>query len=354
LVGGGGYMRELLSVALCGLVLGACSVVLDTEKKQCSSDSQCADPYTCETKSGLCVRPKCTGDGDCRNGICEKTLCEQKQCTMSGDCEDGQACDPTGRCVDAECKNNDECGPLATAKCQGGMCVDELWGCRDENDERPEPTMPKATYVLKVYEFPGGAPVDDLMVKVCASVDAMCANPLADPTVAIDAEGVVTIGNLPQNTFIHLLLSGPTVYTTHFYSQRPVRDVGGEVIDLGLVQQGLLDLASVPSGKPVDTENNGTLLARVFNCKGEGGEGVSFAVSEVGPATEVFYSENDYQPNPDLQATSASGVFAVANMKPGSSIRVTGTVDGQDVTAQTVTAYPQVVTVVNFYPRNYR
>jgi hypothetical protein len=347
-------MRQIFALALVALGAGACSLTLDTEKKQCSKDEQCVAPYTCDKGAGICVRPKCTGDADCRDGICEKTFCEQKQCTMAGDCADDQACDPTGRCVAAECKNDDECGPLDTAKCVGGMCVDEIWGCRDENDERPEPTMPKASYVLKVYEFPGGAPVQDLDVKVCASVDASCANPLTGPTVAIDGEGVVTIENLPQNTFMHLLLSGPNVYTTHFYSQRPVRDVGGEVIDLGLVQDGLLDLASAPSGVPVDTENNGTLLARVFNCKGEGGEGVTFTVSEVGVGTEVFYSESDYQPNPNLQATSASGVFAVANMKPGFSIRVSGAMDGEDITAQTVTAYPQVVTVVNFYPRNYR
>jgi hypothetical protein len=347
-------MRQIFALALIALGAAGCSLTLDTDKKQCSKDEQCADPYTCDTKAGVCVRPKCSGDSDCRSGICEKQLCERKQCTMAGDCADDQACDATGRCIEAECKNNDECGPLDTAEFLAGMCVDEIWGCRDEADERPAPTMPKAKYILRVYEFPGDTPVADLRVDVCASVDAACANPLKGPTVAIDAEGVVTITNLPQNTFIHLKLQGPDVYTTHFYSQRPVRDVGGEVVDLGLVQQGLLDLASAPSGVPVDTVNNGTLLARVFNCKGEGGEDVTFSVSEVQAGTEVFYSESDYQPNEDLQATSASGVFAVANMKPGSSIRVTGTVGGQDVTAQTVTAYPEVVTVVNFYPRNYR
>jgi hypothetical protein len=346
-------MRRIFALFLLVAGLAACSLTLDTDKKQCTKNEDCAEPYACNTGSGLCMQPKCAVDSDCTNGICERSLCSPKQCNQAVDCDDGERCDPAGRCAEAECSSNDQCGPLSTELCVGGSCVDELWGCRDQGDERPAPTMDKATYVLKVYKFPGGDPIDGLEVQVCASVDAACVSPLAGPTVDIAADGTVTIGNLPQNHYIHLLLTGPGIYSTHYYSQRPVRDVGGEVVDLGIVASGLLAAVATPTGVPVDTENNGTLLARVFNCKGEGGEGVTFQVSEVQQGTEVFYSESDFQPNANLQATSSGGVFAVANMKPGMAIRVSGEVEGQDVTAQTVTALPDFVTVVNFYPRNY-
>lgn len=346
-------MTRIFALILLAAGVTACSLTLDTDKKQCTKNEDCTNPYTCSTGAGLCVQPRCAVDSECNNGICERSLCEPKQCNQAVDCEDGERCDPSGRCAAAECSGNDECGPLSTELCVGGSCVDELWGCRDQGDERPAPTMERATYVLKVYKFPGGDTIEGLDVKVCASVDAECLSPLAGPVVDIAADGTVTITNLPQNHFIHLLLTGTGVYKTHYYSQRPVRDIGGEVVDLGIVASGLLSAVATPTGVPVDPVNNGTLLARVFNCKGEGGEGVTFTVSEPGPTTEVFYSESDFQPNPDLQATSSGGVFAVANMKPGMAIRVTGTVEGQNVTAQTVTAYPDFVTVVNFYPRNY-
>ena len=77
------------------LSVAGCSLSLDLDPKQCSQDSQCVRPYTCNVKTGLCVQPPCDDDNDCQGGICERQLCTPPQCREESDCDDGLSCDAT-------------------------------------------------------------------------------------------------------------------------------------------------------------------------------------------------------------------------------------------------------------------
>lgn len=150
----------LVAAASVGLV--ACG---ETEKKECTSNSDCSDDEVCSTETGkcevacttrgeecddeagevcsdICQKPTsfcfiaCHADGDCPAGDhCDLTFCgnqgglcvPDKNCTTDADCSaTGQVCEPvpgtsTTSCVD-KCTSNSDCG-LAACDTATGHCV---------------------------------------------------------------------------------------------------------------------------------------------------------------------------------------------------------------------------------------
>jgi hypothetical protein len=102
----------------------------------------------CE-KQGSDLGPKCTTDSDCPApyGHCDRTLqftyiyqCEcATGCIQDSDCGAGQICecgDPVGRCIEAECRSDADCGGKACELLRAGMCgLAEQYRCATAQDE---------------------------------------------------------------------------------------------------------------------------------------------------------------------------------------------------------------------------
>ena len=111
-----------LLLAMLALSAG-CSLLVDTEKDQCSVDEDCTElfgptaPYVCSHK--VCERPACESDEQCkeRGGAFATAICSESErlgapaeCTDNAQCGVGQTCDTaTNRCAKREWPRSEGC-----------------------------------------------------------------------------------------------------------------------------------------------------------------------------------------------------------------------------------------------------
>ncbi|MFO0761195.1 MAG: ABC transporter substrate-binding protein [Byssovorax sp.] len=104
-----------LSTLGIGLAATSCSLIVDTNSAQCTTDADCdavdaLKGRTCDTQKGLCVAPtapKCTKDADCTSATSD------------------QICNKDGACVDVECSKNQTCANKngAYSICRKNACI---------------------------------------------------------------------------------------------------------------------------------------------------------------------------------------------------------------------------------------
>ncbi len=404
------FIAAVLGVAA-ATCLASCSLALDTQKVQCSRSSDCASLIggraTQQCVKSFCQPVTCATTTECqaREGDAFKTsycddldlICKPAECAKSEDCSDGQVCEiGAKRCLAAnraacvmdpdcdkyeglatyicesrfcdvpECRKDSDCGGMGTPVCLEGRCGDPVFGCVGERDIRPEATMPKATFKIKVLNVLDMTPVKNLSVRACApaQLDTECVIPLAGTEPSYDeATGELTVSGLVQDAAFRLVIEPkdmtPPLEELPFlpidlYSQRLPRDITEETNGPVFVVPFAI-VASLESAFPTIKVNleNGTLIMRVFDC-GEpplNAKGVSFAVTEPRADTEVFYLEGLIV-NPDAPSTSASGSGGVVNAKPG-NITVTATRGSTLISSFDVRLRPKRLTYVNLHPRDY-
>ncbi len=121
------------------LTLSGCTLLTQTERRQCSDDAGCArrglDGFKCSDQ-GVCVRIDCAADTDCAAAgeafahlICEPEGCVVPACMEDEHCDSGPDRELTcsgGRCVPATCQQDSDCadfgGALGAYICQGTRC----------------------------------------------------------------------------------------------------------------------------------------------------------------------------------------------------------------------------------------
>lgn len=390
------------------LSLYGCTLAIDTELQQCTEDSDCAalsgGNATQRCVKNFCEHVECETTTDCRDQAtsdkdpfahahCSAGLCEPAQCSATGGCEgntvcevelgvcvaeDDASCDPNsanqgdddckrfagfddricleGTCQKAQCTTDKQCqvsSDTMTDECDKGRCADLTWGCIGNNVERDVPMSGTATLEMRVISLINGDAVKDLSVKVCSvQLDPNCLTPVAGADWSYDEESsLLTVTGLKQKSLVRLLLTAPNMADAEWYSQRAVIGVNREAGPTILVPPNAGELlgGSFMPPIPVDMETKATLLARIYNCKGEAAVGVSLDVPKVAE-TQIFYTDEFNQILVDRLETVSTGTAGAVNLS-AQATRVKVFRDEQLVTEFDLTALrPKVITYLQLYP----
>ncbi len=305
-------------------LLAGCSVLIESDKKQCTKDSQCDLPYVCGD-NGLCeVKTGCTVENVkdyCReDSVCIDGECTVAACTTSDGCDDDKLCDITlGTCVrtsaascsetkdcaryegaeacikteksctgpqckklcgDAQCKTAAQCTDESpTAVCNAGACEDPTWGCLGVKDPRKTATSSKeASFKVKVlYGFAQAGEtetgVKDLKVRVCQFGDALCANPVTtDDDITYGDDHYLVIKGLESGLYykvqllaMHPVIDGLALYPTEYLMYRTVVEETVDPKPILMYQEDVFDSTSRAAGVKRDRDL-GLLLMRIFDC----------------------------------------------------------------------------------------
>lgn len=395
------FVRALLAVWLCAV--SACTLVYDSEQKQCRTNEECAARfpqdlgYSCV--ESYCVRPDCRVDEDCQSrggrytaSICgSDLLCATPECTVSTQCGD-DLCDKTrgrcvgvmaatcqsaadcaryegaplcsrGLCVDQECTTASDCnGWSPSVSCNAGRCEDAIWGCVGQPDERPLSPQPTATLTVPVTNLETRMAVRSLVARACnlPVFDPDCKQPLEGTTTTFDAsKGVITVTGLRQDVPFRLKVDFPVeagLMGLDLYLQKTVR---GDTTLSPLVTistASVMQLAKLFDPPPVLDLEKGMMIGTMSDCADHGAEGVVLTIDDVqpSPGSLVFYMRENGLPAPGRTETDVSGGFGIVNLKAGKIVNLAVKLHGKTIAEMRVTPFARRLTVVRFVPRLYR
>jgi hypothetical protein len=296
--------------------LAGCTAMLESERKQCASQDDCAqlfganEPYQCS--EGVCERPTCASDSECRaigglafeNSICNPVSkqCDPPECITVDGCDSGQACNlTTNRCEGRQCTITDDCLNVntysPTMACVAGFCVDDSWGCIGKPDDRVRTPGQKGTLVFQLLSASNNEPLAsaDWDIKVCgpAQYDPLCGDANAAPkgtsTSYNPANGTVTIDGLDPENPVRIWIDDKK-------SPAPMPGVSPSgVIPMEFItQKPPVGITTAPPVKVVQYEG---LLALVESYRN-------------GPGTSLDFNQI-VRPNPSPEVTYAS-LYSVA------------------------------------------
>ena len=392
--------RLAFTSLLCGSA--ACSLFTDTETKQCRQASDCqalfgsTAPYLCE--ADFCTRPTCDTDAQCRgHGESFKTSicggdkrCVVAECTSNNACGVGGVCDlMTNRCTARECQVLADCqvtNPSPTVQCVGGRCVDEVWGCIGQADNRtPEPGL--ATVKIPFADGVKRTPVESAMVRACVlpAFDTTGATTCTGINGAVGSfeRGMATVTGLTAGSVPRIVIvpeSTDMLLPVDFYSQKAVLGVTTTpivtTVNSGVVRSLVSSFTDPTNPARFITvpEKSAGATVTVFNCLDKPAEKVLLSLrtedllsdTDNDPATYevtlISYFGENLLPNPDQKETGTTGLATIINMRAGSVLTLSAVVNGTPLqgaprtlpmTTLQVMAYKERLTAIHLYPRVY-
>lgn len=279
-------------LALSALSASACSLILEAEDKQCSSNLDCeARGFSGATCSdGLCVLSSAAGG-------------------MGGDAGEPEA---GGRDASPEVEPD----------------ADTMWGCVG-NVSWPDPdiTTP-VTVKRRILKLIGEAPVEGLTLTACSPLDFECSQPIATGTT--DANGDVEVP-VYSGFDGYLMGDAPDSYpemvpALMYVFPPPVVDDPIEIDEpLHVTASGEVDFMSQVLEMEVKPEL-GHILSLALDCQGRPAAGASLKIDIVSTDTVPYYM-NGSLPSRVLTETGSEGEAGFINVPPG-LITVTTTVSG--------------------------
>ena len=318
------------------LLMGACSLALDPEKKQCSDDAEC----------GL------------TNGkplySCVDNYCESISCSADSECQErgGFVCE-ANKCAEAECLQDANCSQPGQI-CTAGRCVDPVFGCF--NQKQPLTSSDPAVLEVKILIYGNQEPVTNFGLKVCSSADLACNTPIKVTHSYDTTSGVLRVMGLENGKRYGLRFTGTDstgypLQEAEYYMQRPVVGNTIEADKLEMLPELFALGLGESAGVPVDV-NQALVLAQIFGCDNKPLAGVSLEDNRGG---SLFYITG--VPNPNTTETDSGGVGGFVNMEvnAGGAVqhKLTFSYGSSQMFAFTVAPRPKVLTFVQVYLGDY-
>lgn len=383
-------------------LLGACSLMYDTERKPCRANDECVGSagrdvgYSCV--DDFCERPSCARDSDCQSrgaryasSICGGDgVCAAAECTKNNECSSGVCDTRGGHCVlasQATCMSNDDCArydklPLCierrctpnectvasdcgsaspTMQCKAGKCEDRTWGCIGQPDDRAEPTEKTATLKVAIYNIVTREVPDAATVRVCPLpvFDAECKVPVEGAVGTYSRDRGIVVTGLKQRTPFRLKIDFPAsagLAGVDYYSQRPIQDTFEAPSLLTLPFAAIESLRATFDPPPEVDLEKAHLVSWVFDCEDKPASGVSLILDEAEPPAETraFYLRENGLPAPGRTATDINGGVGLINMKAGKIVPLATMLGETRVAEYRVEGFGRRLTFVHFYPRKYQ
>lgn len=397
----------LLALAL----LAGCSLAIDPDRPQCRADADCSADRGYVCTASLCTRSICGSDQDCARlgaGLrCQNTECAPPTCIASSACGAEQVCDLSESACTARsaavCRRDEDCqryegmgrceaglctsmamagrgtcntaadcpGASPTKECRANVCVDPIWGCTGQPDERPAGTAPTATLLLRALDI-YQKPIPGLRIRACDPpwLDPNCDRPTTGTqTKYDDATGEITVSNIaPESKSFRIAIDPPDVLVMgpfgkptkvmpmDYYTQRTMRDVVDERgHGLVMVTQDVAT-AWVQQARPGAAVNlaSGHLVSRIWDCNGTAAAGVSLATTPPQPQSIPLYINDDGLVSTTAQETDPAGSASLTNLNAGERTDAIATAGKLKVSDFRFIPISGRLTFVNLYPRIYQ
>jgi hypothetical protein len=324
-----------LSAAALVLVAG-CSLMIDTEKKQCTQPQDCglfnAQPlYACV--QNFCEKPACTADGECQSRgsfVCNSNACEPADCLVDHDCT------------------------KAGQSCVAGRCTDPVFSCFTQ--KQPVVSSDPAVLKLKLVAYGETKPLTNLKVRVCATADLACNSPIAAET-AYDDQGILSISKLENGVRYSLRFSasdssGSPLLDAEYYMLRPVVGLTTEADKLEMVPEALVNVLAQAAGTTWVKEQ-GLVLAETFGCDLKPLAHVSLTDSRM---ASLFYLTG--AASTSTTETDGAGVGGFVNMEvdnAGNAVqhKLTFSYGGRPMFSFLAAPRPKVLTFLQIYLGDY-
>jgi hypothetical protein len=264
-------------ITFCFAALTGCSLTVDADRKQCSTDTDC------------------TARGTAFHGsVCVDSFCETKPPLKI------------------------ERPPADAGPVEAGPA--DPWSCLSKP---PPVTTAKAPYhvTLHLTDIVSSSPLQGVTAKLCRKLDVQCTDPQG-PSVVSDAAGVVAFDVSAAFTGYVSLSEGTTIMPgLYFFNPAVTADTDVAAVQLASPSIAAALTAGVGSKQRPE---NGLMLLSAVNCSGGEAAGVSFETATGGDAgaSVSFYSVGGL-PNSKVTATDSSGYGGVVNVTPGTVV-VTG------------------------------
>lgn len=250
--------RWLLSACL-GMLLPACSVVLDVSEPQCSTDQECVD----RGFQGVCVNEVCT--------------------LPSGSSGTGMG------------------GAAATP-----------WGCLGNVMEPPIQPGTKVNAEFRILLASAESPPPNTSAYVCSQIDVNCTNPTAGP-LSPDGMGKLRV-ELPSGFEGYLKIDSPSTVPSLVFIGRPIVTVPKTNTVRLLTTQDFEGLASLAGQVPDPMRGHALIL--VTDCLDLPAANVEVNSMDGDAETKKFYLIGTL-PRTDLDRTDQSGFAGFFNVPPG-------------------------------------
>ena len=327
-------LRNLVAMTV---LSAGCSLVLDTDKQQCT------EPADCGSFNGQPLY------------ACVDNYCEQVACATDAECQARGAfvCGTLRTCEPAQCVSNEQCTRPGES-CAAGRCADPLFQCFSQ--PQPLTSSEPAVVRLKLLSYADQKPVSDLKVRVCAIADLACNTPL-DVQTTYDDQGMLTIGKLENGArysirFTGKDASGMPLLEHEYFMQRPAVGLTPEADKLEMVPESLVNVLASAAGTTWKPEQ-GLVLAQIFGCDLKPLAGVSLTDNR---AAGLFYLTG--AASTSLTQTDGSGVGGFVNMEvdnAGNAVqhKVSFSYGGRPMFSFLVAPRPHVMTALAIYLGDY-
>lgn len=243
------------------------------------------------------------------------------QCDTASDC-DARGGDFAGRdCVEHVCRRR--IVDAGSGEAEAGP-VDPIVGCAGAVTWSAQDLSRKVRIRRRFIKLIGEAPIVDLHVLACSSVDPECTSPYAEGRT--DAKGDVIL-DVPFafRGYLHMP-EAPSTFSDmmpHLYAiyPPPEKDTDLSVEPRTgtspiLVSLGELNILLAQVGASVDPAL-GHLSAQVYDCLGNPLAGANVRSNTRDPKTIQYYYSGNNTPSLTAEATNETGVTGMLNLPPG-------------------------------------
>ncbi|HVZ35070.1 MAG TPA: hypothetical protein VG963_21740 [Polyangiaceae bacterium] len=385
----------------------SCSVLVDADRAQCSSNADCRGRGAAFAES-VCIRGECRppsgtacGDGGtcasdtsaARADACSGTRCQDashardaradsqddagspaepdaqamapaatedaqtpaaRECSVDGDCA---ALGKAGAlCVDGVCwQTADTKQCTADADCSGlgpefagGMCISAQ--CRPNPRWRCEPPADASSFApltlhALVRDSLSLSPLSGVRASVCQKLDLDCVTPVTQATTGRD--GQLTF-QVPHDLAGYLRIEDSRFFPA-LYFLPAVLPSDGQLDPVPLLDVGVVDALALSIGSDIDPQR-GHMMLIAEDCLGAALAGVTFKTPQQDAATIQFYVR-DLLPTTSATETDDIGNGGYLNFPAGSAVIDVTKVDlNLKLTTSSVVVRPSFITVAYIRP----
>jgi hypothetical protein len=271
------FSRQSLPRCLLPLGLPAlfgCSLLVDVDAPQCSTDTDCQNRGAAFAGS-VCVEHAC------------------QQCSLDTDCQNLGAAFTGTVCVEHTC----QLGPK--------------WSCADQTTTAAG-TQAAIQAPLTTYSIFDYSPMAGIRVSLCAKIDLMCMIPLHQ--FDTDETGTALI-DLPQGFDGYYQLESDKIEPLLFFRHYPVND-GESIGSVALSPKGALQSLATQLGQTVQSDR-GLAVVRILDCQQQAAAGVTVDFVGDMSGTRPYYT-TDGQVSSVAQSTdSVAAIAGVFNANRG-------------------------------------